>query len=394
MQRRAAFTPQPQRDSFPPKRAGERGVSYQTLLDQLPAHLDWGCRRIRQAARTAPPLKQTQKRILSRVQSLPEPDQDKTTIETLTVYPELAAALLREQLVAAGRIWMLLRFLNNKGSGWIAIEEAKAALTEKRSALRVCGWRQLRNLFNQGDAIFWRRANGRIWLTSLPKLLRHLDVTRLQQNCVAIPLSIWLGKIGTLRAHLYASFHSSRSGNDQSTNQAAPIARATLETITSVSPRIQRLYEQTASVSQQRNFCVGARYSDEQYREAAWQHGTAVFKMIDGKGKRGHSGQAYIAWQLPNSYVGPHDRHQTQQRKRINRRLADLLNKGTAGNGRSNEFKYARNRFEMRYFANGRLAAKAHSKQTPSAAYWPQPNNKKQTQLWYKMETEQLSSII
>jgi hypothetical protein len=242
----------------------------------------------------------------------------------------------------------------------------------------------MRNLLNQGDGLFWKRVNGRIWLTSLPKLLLKLNISRLNQNSVTIPLDIWTAKIGTLRAHLYASFHSSRAGKQDDT-PAAPIARATIEAITSVSPRIQRLYEQSARVKQKTNYCVGAAYSEQQFKESAWQHGRAAFQLKDVLGKQGDAGQSYIAWQLPNSYTGPHQTHEKHQRKRMNRRLVDLLDKGIAGNGRSQEFASDSSKFERRYFANGRLAAKIISRAEQPAVYWPQPKKRRTCQLWHQM---------
>lgn len=367
---------------------GETAVSYKNVFSTLPAHLGWGSQSLRPVTATEQESHQPATLSTIYVEVKPDPTvRPKTATDTISIYPELALAFLREQLVAVGRVWVMLRFLDEQGCGWIGVDEAKIALTKKSSLHRVCGWRQMRNLLNQGEGLFWRRENGRIWLTSLPKLLIKLNLTRLSQNSVAIPLPVWKGKIGTLRAHLYASFHSSRASMAQSTKQqTAPIARATLETITSVSPRIQRLYEQTADVAHHYNYCIGAPYSEQTLREAAWQHGRATFKLTDSRGKQGRAGQAYVAWQLPNSYAGPHQKHETDQRKRINKRLTVLLHQGKAGNGQLEESNFVDHRAGQRYFANGRLAAKAITHNKSQNALWPQPQKQQTHQIWHQME--------
>lgn len=364
-------------------------VSYQKLLCSLPPHLGWGSNTLRRNSHTAWPKQETH---LSPLPYPPSVTPTKSALSltkapSIAVYPDLATAFLREKVVAAGRIWVLLRFLDRTGRGWFCTDDVKTILTEKDAAHRVCGWRQLRNLLHQGEGTFWRRNNGRLWLTSLAKLLLKFDIARLNYNPVAIPLSVWQGNIGALRAHLYASFHSGRATDQPKCDPSPPIARATLASITSVSPRIQRRYEQIADVEQQHNYCIGEHFSEDQYKEAAWQYGQAAFPFVDILGKRGRCGQKYIARQLPNTYAGPHHKQKTYQRKRINKRLADLLNSGTAGNGRSNKSSDADGRFELRYFANGRLAAKAVTHNRTSTAYWHQPSNQRGSRFWHSIET-------
>lgn len=369
-------------DSF----QGEKGaVSIQKAFESLPSHLGWRSASLRSVI-PCPPAREMQE-----VEGFKLPAGQKQTNQTQTkdqkaeavsIFPDIALAFLRERLVSSGRVWMLLRFLDSGGRGWFKVDEVKALLTYKHSLYRVCGWRQMRNLLNQGDSIFWRRNNGRIWLNSLPKVALSLNVHRFQTDSVLLPLKILLAKIGTLRAHLFATFHSGRAGSNPSDEDASPIARATIEAITHVSPRIQRLYERSARVSHQTHYCVGAQFSDEQLKEAAWQHGSAVFKLKDVQGKHGEPGREYVAWQLPNSYAGPHKRLHKNQRKRMNKRLIDLCHKGNVGNDQFKEVRYGGLSSNKRYFENGRFAVKARNRDADKKIYL---SNKKVKGFWHEL---------
>lgn len=305
----------------------------------------------------------------------------------IQLYPDMALSLLRSEQVAAGRIWLLLRHLDLSGRGWIAVAEARAALTTKHSATRVCGWRQLRNLLAQGEGIFWVRKNGRLWLRSLPKVSAQLGITKLSSQPVALSVSILTQRIGTVRAHFYASFHSSRTHHKPGATSMKPIARSTIQKITHVHPRIQRLYEKTARVRRQRNFSVGAAYSPEAVQDGAWQRGSAVFSLTDKHGRFGPPGKRYLAWQLPNSYTGPHQPQTNNQLKRINRALTDLMLQGTTGNGQCMSIPEPEPFVEsgVRYCANGRFAVQTIRRQKANEVYWPD-NSKGATNFWHTLE--------
>ncbi|MCP4417443.1 MAG: hypothetical protein GY805_12535, partial [Chloroflexi bacterium] len=68
-----------------------------------------------------------------------------TTLAKL--YPDIGLGMLRQELAAPGRIWLLLRCYDVSGRGWVDVTQARAMLTGKEAVLKVCGWRQLRNLF-------------------------------------------------------------------------------------------------------------------------------------------------------------------------------------------------------------------------------------------------------
>lgn len=68
--------------------------------------------------------------------------------------------------------------------------------------------------------------------------------------------------------------------------------------------------------------------------EAAWQHSRAMFVLTDNKGLQGKPGRRYLAWQLPNSYSGPHALLARGRQRHFNHQLVDLRQYGDVGNGR------------------------------------------------------------
>ena len=134
-------------------------------------------------------------------------------------------------------------------------EEIRERLTKKGSPLQVVGWRRLRQIFHQGEGVFWERdSHGRLWLRSALRIALELDCDRLKGKRVELPINALLGGIGTVRAHFYASFHSGRSTDN-------PISRDTLASITGLSSRTQRDYDRLAQVERQRNITVGPKHT-------------------------------------------------------------------------------------------------------------------------------------
>lgn len=165
-----------------------------------------------------------------------------------------------------------------------------------------------------------------------------------------------------------------------------PIARSTIEKITNVNPRIQRLYEKAARVRPQRNFSVGAAFSQAALQHEAWQRGSAVFKLVDRNGRFGTPGKSYLAWQLPNSYAGPHRIQTSNQRKRMNRVLTDLMHQGTTGNDQYTSAERTQlSECGVRYCENGRFAAKTIQRDQIEAAYWPEAKQGT-AQIWHNLK--------
>ncbi len=285
---------------------------------------------------------------------------------TVKLYHDLTLGMLRNELAAPGRIWLLLRYIDVDGRGWVTVDQARTLLTRKDSPLRVVGWRQLRNLLRAGQGIFWERGSERIWLRSVAKVATQLDVKRLTGRPVALPVSSLLQGMGEVKAHFYASFHSGRKRNN-------PINRDKLEEISGVPARTQRAYEKAAGVGSQRNIAVGEKYSKENVQKRAWIHGNAVFDFIDHHGRQGPEKRHYVAWHLPNSYEGCHQHSPRGRMKKINREI-DLVKQRARGNGLS----------ERLFHTNGADAVKGHSRNADVDVYWPGTKGQRKPKgLWY-----------
>lgn len=275
--------------------------------------------------------------------------------KSIIAHPTLLLAMLKQNLEAPGRVYFLLRAIDTDGRGWLEIADIRRLLTTKDSPWRICGWRRLRQLFKQGEGVFWQRdSKDRLWLKGAHKIAYALDCERLTGFPIRLPISSLLGGIQAVRGSFYAAFHSGRS--------SSPISRQTLEELTGVSERTQRSYDRVARVQRQTNIAIGERYSKETVEERTWKQGRAVFHFIDVRGLQGKPQAEYLAWHLPNSYTGPHERRSRGNRKRVNRKLADLVNKGIPGTSEE--------KVERLFWPNGAQAAKGYSRDPQRDAYW------------------------
>ncbi|MEW5985028.1 MAG: hypothetical protein AB1791_00175 [Chloroflexota bacterium] len=284
------------------------------------------------------------------------------------VYPAIALGILGQGQEAAGRVWLLLHHLDAKGQGWLRIDLTQEKLTNKNSNLYICGRRQLRNLLRQGRGVFWEQDKERLWIKSAAKVAAALGVERLSGRPVAVPISALLAGIGRVRAHLYASFHSGRTSPQISVRNlgVGPISRATLQHLTHVPERTQRVYEQTAGVTKKANIAIGEPYTEEGFQEEAWRHGRATFQFVDHQGQHGQPGRTYVAWRLPNSYTGSHIQQAKGRQKKINRQI-DLVKQAAQGNGRPQVVRL--------FHPNGAMAGKVFNRNADTDAYWPHSQN-------------------
>ncbi|MDX1417265.1 MAG: hypothetical protein R3293_23865 [Candidatus Promineifilaceae bacterium] len=352
-------------------------VDLTRLIKELPPHLGWENAAITSAVRKTV----GQNCILSNRQaaSLPYtgPDSDSDCDcdcdceiaeewSEVKLHPGIGLGMLAAKRAASGRIWLLLRAIDTSGKGWLSLKTVRQQLAGQDAPLRVCGPRHLRNLLAQGEKIFWEKRDERLWLRSVPRAAAALGVQRLDGRPVAIPRQVLLGRIGAVRAHFYAAFHSGRK-------KANPISRAALTRISQVSPRSQQNYERRAGVRKQRNFAVGPRLNSARAQETAWQKGPACFPWHDHQALHGSTTAVFLAWQLPNSYNGPHEQRSNGNRKKFNRQLADLSHKGMTGNGRP--------ALEQLYCATAK-AAVISANNSEAAVYW----RGNRPQLWHVIE--------
>jgi hypothetical protein len=288
---------------------------------------------------------------------------------TITVHPTIAMAILRQHLEAPARVYFLLRVIDSVGRGWLPLEQVREQLTHKQSPLRVCGCRRLRQLVKEGEGIFWQRDDqDRLWIKGAHRIAYTLNSGRLQGFPVALPTQAFLGGIQAVRAAFYGCFHGGRDSK--------PISRDTLRSVTGLAERTQRAYDRVAKIKRQRNIAIGEGYSQEKAQERAWSKGRAVFHFIDTKGLQGRVGREYVAWHLPNSYQTTYQRRSRGSRKRLNRKLKDLLTKGITGNTEA--------AVEKVFFPTGALAVRRYNRDPHHDAYWqPEQPERSKAGLWH-----------
>ncbi len=74
----------------------------------------------------------------------------------------LALAMLRSGQTSSGQLWLLLRYLDDNGRGWLELADVRTRLMKKDSPTRLCGQRQLQSLVQQGNDLFWQRDKTRV----------------------------------------------------------------------------------------------------------------------------------------------------------------------------------------------------------------------------------------
>jgi hypothetical protein len=287
--------------------------------------------------------------------------------------------MLRTELTAPGRLWLLFHHLDPQGRGVLRVDIIREQLTRKSSSHYLCGKRQLRNLLRAGEGVFWTRDKRHIWLRSAGRVAYGLGVERLTGRPVALPLSALLSGIGEFRAHLYAAFHSGRAKGGEA---GMPIARDTLADLSGAAANSQRGYEARLRLRPQTNYALGEALTEQNKEERAWQQGQAIFELTDYRGEQGKQGRSYLAWQLPNSYSGQHQQRPKGRQKRINRQLKDLVMKGMPGNGEGTEETH---KPEKRYYPNGRSASQSRGPHVAEERYWRREGANGRSALWHPL---------
>ena len=326
----------------------------------------------------------------SLIKSEPTSDQTELSLTTnfpssgaVKLYPDIGLGMLRQEMTAPGRLWLMLRYLDEEGRGVIRIDIITRTLAKKSSKLRLCGQRQLRNLLNDGEGIFWNRDNDCVWLNSAARVAYALNVEGLTGQPVALPVAAMVEGIGAFRAHLYAAFHSGRTKDTPHGEQAMPIARDTLAGLSGVGRSSQRTYEERVGLQVQANFAIGHLATKENQEKQAWHQGQALFELKDYRGQQGKKGKTYLAWQLPNTYIGQHQHRPKGRQKRINRKLKDLVMKGMPGNVEGTD---ETRKSEKMYFPNGKLAAKTCGRNSEQDLYWKRHRTRNgRFELWQQL---------
>ncbi|MCA9874000.1 MAG: hypothetical protein KC441_10100, partial [Anaerolineales bacterium] len=132
-------------------------------LLELPEHLGWGSAALTAVLRRRQCGQSTQetnfayleaqsgpveKRMSDGAQILQGDSRSKVLAEAASVklYPDIGLAMLRQNMTAPGRLWLMSRYLDVAGQGSLRIDIVTKHLSTKNSGLYLCGKRQLRNL--------------------------------------------------------------------------------------------------------------------------------------------------------------------------------------------------------------------------------------------------------
>lgn len=293
--------------------------------------------------------------------------------ERVRHYPSLGTAALQAQDVPQFRVWLMCRFLDRYGRGWLNMKQVQDKLTSKNSPLRICGRRRLKQILGQGSGRYWERdRDGRLWLYGAPRVAAALEVERLAGRPVAMPVTAIMNGIGNFKAHLYAAWHSGRKTDN-------PITRREQKSLTGVPERTQRHYCAISGTKRQKNLAIGEKFTSEAFRERAWRHGRSVFVFADKQGWQGAKGGKYVAWHLPSTHTGPHQQLPKGRQRKVNKALTDLVTEPTQGNGNGHVDKV--------FFDSGkeavRVGDKSSERERKRDAYWQQAQRSRQAGLWY-----------
>jgi len=290
--------------------------------------------------------------------------------EAVRHYPTLGIAFIKNDLSAAGRVWLLLRAYDQAGQGCLYIRQIRELLTVKGSPWRTVGRRRLRQILKEGESIFWDRYTAdQIWLRSPAKVAVALNSGCLTGSPVELPILGLLGGISHAKAAFLAAWHAGR-GSDK------PISQAKIRELTGIPEATQRRYYRATGVKAERQIAVSAvkcalgdghqvikgEHNDQAAIEhLAYRHGRKMFAFYDHQGKRGKRRQTYLAWHLPNIYRPSYKQAAKGRQKKHNRQI-DLVSKGVQGNG----LKVARI-----FHPKASQAAKAYNRDPQNDAYFP-----------------------
>jgi hypothetical protein len=207
---------------------------------------------------------------------------------------------------------------------------------------------RLRVLLAQGDGIFWRIQDGRLWLISPEKVALNIGLEHFTRAPTTMPVSILTGRLFRFRAEVFVSWLCGRL-------QSNPMTQQCIYEQTEIPPRTQRRYCKAAGVDVSKNIAIGPRWENtEQVQECAWEHKSA-FEFNDSQGQQGRKGQSYVAWPLPNSYSRERRGGKgLSKKRRLNLAMKVLRNKyGILGNSLAS--------LSRRFFHNGKQVSRAIS---------------------------------
>ena len=132
------------------------------------------------------------------------PAQTKPPSPLVKIPPELGAVALRTRQDRLLRLWLLCRHLDVQGQGRVRAADLLALIADLGLSLR-----QARRLIRGGDDMWWKEADGCLYLRGLESMSLALDCERGPGRSVFVPLDKFRG-LETFRAYLYGAWIASR----------------------------------------------------------------------------------------------------------------------------------------------------------------------------------------
>ena len=104
----------------------------------------------------------------------------------MKVYPDLAAAAIRNNEATQYRLWLVLRDLSARRLGaWVQVDELRQRFEDLTGG---CTDRHWRRLLARGEGSWWRLHRDRVYLVGLVNVCKRLD-TRAGQPIEVDPRS-------------------------------------------------------------------------------------------------------------------------------------------------------------------------------------------------------------
>ena len=265
-----------------------------------------------------------------------------------TVYPRLAAAILKEGQARPARLWLLLLASDPTGRGVYGLDQVYKMFSGPGSAWRIGVRRSVQQILKAGAGIFWTRdRRGRLWRHGPARVAAALGLVCGVGAPVEVLATDLLGSIHLPRAAL---FSAALTAHDD------PICQGLLTELTGACPNSQRAYRVTAGVEAQPQyrFLEGAADRDA-LQDAHWRHGRGVFVFTDYHGQQGQGrGALLLAKRDPNAYAAALRPARRGRTRKINKRL-NLVTNGARGNGPAVDY-------ERFYFTTAAAAGSAYNR--------------------------------
>jgi len=277
---------------------------------------------------------------------------------SIKVYPDLSLVSLQRKQAKFLRVWYLARFLDERGRGWVWLDDLKRFCLDHS----IMSKDSLRQTLRDGDGRWWvlvdyEKRGRKVCLRGIRKICDLLGLEVLRRSPVLLPVNVFC-QIADFRAHTYSTVFN---GNDK------PMSRATIKRISGVSKRSQRNYEQRAGVVVTQNWSrcrLTQRLSEEALGQGEYQRcekgvwwlykrlpdtRTSQYKIA----RRGilrnvnrwlRSGAGYVVSQVRSSCLGIIHPSNSTSRADYCRRYFD----------RAKQLLKAKNRFDISYLRIGR----------------------------------------